>query len=454
MSYLTSEQSVATGRPIEAYDIAMGTTHWRITPNVEGFDYGGFPYSPAICKRTEVEQTSEIPKDSIELELPRNHDLLDIVSRGVPEEEISLVIYRGHGTDFVTFWRGYMTSVSIKEDNVPLCRFAPLSSDLPSVGMRRPIQRLCPHILYGSRCDVDKELFKVTGVIDAINGLTISSSTFAEAIWRTEWEGPGQNIVYNDLTKLTGCVYAASSNSASRYSYPNAFDDTPGYPGWLAGDAANEWIRCYWASPLVINRVHIQACPWVDYYLWSVKNLKIEGSNNGTDWTKIPVDYWIENCSAYNTDEVQVALNRNYTSWAKFNLDNATPYSYYRVYCYNSWGGHNAPLPPKTYYLGIGQIEMTYDNTQPGDYPDITNDLGSGGLFIVGTSKRMIMSHMGASILLDRTIPGLLVGQSFTAYAGCDHSPNICRYKFDNIINYGGLEFLPLANPYTSNIYY
>jgi len=456
MSYLSSEQSVATGRPIEAYDIAMGDTHWRITPNFEGFSYGGYLYSPAICKRTKIEQTSEIPKDSIELELPRDHELSDIISRGVPEEEISLIIYRGHGTDFVTFWRGYLTSVSLKEDDVVLCRFAPLSSDLPSVGMRRPIQRLCPHILYGSRCAVDKELFKVTGIIDAVNGLAVNSSTFAEAIWSSRYSPSGQSVIYGDLTNLEGCIYNANSYSGnSRYHWNAAFDDNVGYPGWLSQEnGVNEWISCQWTSGKIINRIRIQPCPWVDYYKWSVKNLKVEASNNGSTWTKIPVNDWIANCSPYNVDEVTVDLQRNYTTWAEFGLDNVYEYTYYRLYCYVSWGGHSLPMQGTVYYLGIGEIEMTYNNTQPGDYPEITNGLGSGGLFIVGNSKRMIMSHEGETITLDRTIPDLSAGQSFTAYAGCDHSPNTCRFKFDNIENYGGLEFLPVANPYTSNIYY
>jgi Phage conserved hypothetical protein BR0599 len=459
MSYLTSEQSVASGRPIEAYDIAYGSTHWRITPNFEGFDYGGYPYSAAICKRTQAEQTGEIPKDAVEIEFPRGHELMMLCVQGVPEQEISLTIYRGHGVDFVTFWSGYLTSITINEQGIPICRFSPLSSDLPSVGGRRPVQRLCPHVLYGSQCGLNKENYKVEGTIEAIDGTHIICSAFEDAIWSNGSFGGS----YPDMTTLNGCTYLSSSQESSTYQPSNVFDNNIGYPGWLSEfkyswdgtQPLNEWIACKWTTGVKINRIRVQPQAWVDFYKWQARYVKIEASNNGVDWDKISVNNYVSNCSAYNTDEVEIALIRNYIDWAEFELNNSSTYTYYRLYCSYAWGRHNTLLDTRvTYSIGIGEIEMTNNDTQEGDYPELSHGLGSGGLFVVDNAERMIMYHTGNSIELNRTIPGLQIGQTFTAYAGCDHTPDTCRFKFGNILNYGGLEFLTPSNPYKSNIYY
>lgn len=70
------------------------------------------------------------------------------------------------------------------------------------------------------------------------------------------------------------------------------------------------------------------------------------------------------------------------------------------------------------------------------------------GEIFVGDENRAIKSHTGNNIVIESAIPGLAVGVSFDAYAGCDGSPDTCLNRFDNKINFGGEEFLPTRNPY------
>ena len=49
-------------------------------------------------------------------------------------------------------------------------------------------------------------------------------------------------------------------------------------------------------------------------------------------------------------------------------------------------------------------------------------------------------------------IPGLVVGDILTFYAGCDHSVQTCFSKFDNVGNYGGFPFIPTNNPFETGI--
>jgi len=78
----------------------------------------------------------------------------------------------------------------------------------------------------------------------------------------------------------------------------------------------------------------------------------------------------------------------------------------------------------------------------------------TGGILIVGNAKRLIQWHEGNQIRISRYIPNLIADLTFIAYAGCDHIATTCLTKFENIINYGGAEFLPITNPFKNAIVY
>lgn len=64
---------------------------------------------------------------------------------------------------------------------------------------------------------------------------------------------------------------------------------------------------------------------------------------------------------------------------------------------------------------------------------------------------REIINHVGDTITLDSEIRNFdtfaIVGSPFKAYAGCDHSIETCKNKFNNNFNYGGFPDLPLRDP-------
>jgi len=65
---------------------------------------------------------------------------------------------------------------------------------------------------------------------------------------------------------------------------------------------------------------------------------------------------------------------------------------------------------------------------------------------------RLIEGHTGNSVTVDLRPLGLVPGTVIRAYPGCDHSTGAggCA-KFDNILNYGGMPYIPVKNPYGSD---
>jgi hypothetical protein len=443
MSYESSEISVKAGRPVELFDLAMGMDHWRLTSAGYNITYLYNDYESAPCKCGEIKPNG-LGNDSVEFELPRGHELAVMCIAGPPEQIITLTKYRGHGTDFVKNYTGYFTNFKFNNKGIPVMIFESTSSRLPMAGNRIGTSRTCPYKLYERRCGVNKESYRINGTIASIDGVTITSDEFADGHFSVAEADEG--IIYGDLTSLTGCTYGQSSYE-SGYTAGYAFDNRTGPKGWRTdlGDYINQYIYCKWLTALVVDYIKIQPCSDVDKYLWGPKHVRIDGSVGGSSWTKIPIIDWIGRCSAYNTDEAEIENIRNYTDWVGLLLSNTTPYNHYRVYCYDAYGQHWGMGK-----ISIGEIEMTHETALSGDYLELISSLGAGGEIIVGNAHRTIISHTGNSITINRPFRAdVLAGMSFSAYAGCDHLPDTCRYKFDNMINFGGRKDLPVTNPYT-----
>lgn len=62
--------------------------------------------------------------------------------------------------------------------------------------------------------------------------------------------------------------------------------------------------------------------------------------------------------------------------------------------------------------------------------------------------RRAITDHVGNVVTVLGTTYGFEVGDSVTAYAGCDRSADTCNVKFDNLRNFGGFPFMPSKSPF------
>lgn len=66
--------------------------------------------------------------------------------------------------------------------------------------------------------------------------------------------------------------------------------------------------------------------------------------------------------------------------------------------------------------------------------------------------RRFIKAQSGGVLTLLGGTPGLPVGLTVDAYAGCDRSAQTCVDKFDNIDNFGGFSMLPGKSPFDGTL--
>ena len=94
------------------------------------------------------------------------------------------------------------------------------------------------------------------------------------------------------------------------------------------------------------------------------------------------------------------------------------------------------------------------------DGSDITAtayDALADGYFVQGVAKfthptngldiRLITNHVGGVLTLQFPFSGLVVGNTVTAYPGCDKSYDTCNTKFSNLANRLSFDTIPSSNP-------
>ncbi len=92
----------------------------------------------------------------------------------------------------------------------------------------------------------------------------------------------------------------------------------------------------------------------------------------------------------------------------------------------------------------LNQVFVTIAGTFP-------NNHFTGGMLKTDEGSRVIIQHIGTSLILITPIAGLNGGKEITLYPGCDHTFLTCKSKFDNGINFGGQPWLPQKNPFTGD---
>jgi len=76
-----------------------------------------------------------------------------------------------------------------------------------------------------------------------------------------------------------------------------------------------------------------------------------------------------------------------------------------------------------------------------------------GGIFKTdnGNCLQRIVYHIGTEIKIGRSVSAISAGNTFRAWAGCNHAQSTCDTKFDNKLNYGGQLYTPDKNPFTGD---
>lgn len=205
MSYATYEATPHLGYPVELFDFYVEGEHYRYVEHDEDIIIAGDTWTAATISRSSFSKGNELARTSIDVSTVLDLPVISKFQGGMPESQVILWVYRMHLTDpdleKVQIWTGQITTIKRSDRNLTLKGEIP-DTDLRSVGLRRRIQRTCPHPLYGVGCFVDKEAFK-------------SYATVTEVL--VEGKQLGLNVA--DCSLFTGGFLAGYVNAHWKYRF-------------------------------------------------------------------------------------------------------------------------------------------------------------------------------------------------------------------------------------------
>ena len=176
MSFESIETSLAEGRPLRLYRFTLGAKSWCYTSGDRPVEHLGLQYAslPGGLIDDGIRQTGQDGPDDLTLTAPASLDVAQIYRAVPPSSEVILTIFDRHvGTsDYLVCWSGYVRTV--KWPAIDRCEIvcAPMSERMTTTGLRLVWSRACPHALYSSACGLNRAAWRISGAVDALDGLT------------------------------------------------------------------------------------------------------------------------------------------------------------------------------------------------------------------------------------------------------------------------------------------
>ena len=177
MSFDSAETSLADGHPVRLYRFSCGAKAWCYTTGERPIEHLGLQYKalPGGIIDDGIRQTGQDEPDTIKLTAPASLDGAQIYRGTPPSSEVALTIFDRHGgiADYLVSWSGYVRAV--KWTAIDRCEIvcAPMLERMATTGLRLVWSRACPHALYSSACGVNRATWRVTGVIESLDGVAV-----------------------------------------------------------------------------------------------------------------------------------------------------------------------------------------------------------------------------------------------------------------------------------------
>lgn len=238
MTYDLVERSPESGSPVELYEFVVEGVTYRYTSGDTDYVYGPNLYLAVPMERTEIAETSELPKNDLQITVKRDFPVAEFFRVAPPSEVVTAQMLEIHRTDVdqqaITKWRGRVLSVDWKGIECTLyCENTYTSLKRP--GLRRAYARSCPHVLYGETgCKLLAADFREVCSVISVGGTIIESSEFG-ALGDGFLDGG-----YLEFEKAPGIF----DRRAIRSHIGNIVTVTHGFSTLADGDTVNAYPGC------------------------------------------------------------------------------------------------------------------------------------------------------------------------------------------------------------------
>lgn len=179
MSYDTVENSVDSSEPIELFEFSVYGFVRRYTSADRDimFESNLYVHHEGLG-RGPIEDTGRVDESFIEIDAREDFEISALFDPYPTEDPVNLVIKRLQiaESEAKAVWYGRVASVSWPRIGVSQLRCEHYLSAFNRPGLKRKVQKSCPHLLYGPECRANPAPHTQIITVSAINGRQIVSA--------------------------------------------------------------------------------------------------------------------------------------------------------------------------------------------------------------------------------------------------------------------------------------
>lgn len=193
MSYDEIEESVADGAPFHLLLFEEGDLSWRFAARAADIVTAGDVADASGEEQTwtaarglslgNVVSSPDLARGDLAIVFPLSDSFARRYLGGARQSETALRIWRGHEGepgDLAALWMGRITDAQVSGETIVLTGQDLLTS-IRGAALRRRVQRLCDHTLYGTGCALDIEDFFVAATVTARTGRVYTAAAAGSA---------------------------------------------------------------------------------------------------------------------------------------------------------------------------------------------------------------------------------------------------------------------------------
>lgn len=258
MTYASDEISVKSGTPVELHKWALrgGADAWVLTPTAVDVVYDGRTYQaePGL-ERDELDEQLAIFEEELEVRAPRTCALAQLFLASSYKGIIDYTLYRGHGSNFVTYWQGVLKCVVPMDGDKAVFVMESKAAEAARAANYMKYTRHCNADIFDSQCGLNRADYKAVGVITSVSGEIVESTLFTT----TSVDGyySAGYIVVSGFTRHVDVHDKTAGTIKMVGTIPNIavgmpFEIYPGCNGTKA--VCNGWYS---------NGTQFAGCPWI-----------------------------------------------------------------------------------------------------------------------------------------------------------------------------------------------
>lgn len=177
MTTQSRELSLETGQPVRLYEFSRGPLRWMYCTADRDITVVGKTFKGnSGVSDSGIQFSGQSIADLLTITLPASSEVSLMYRALPPSDPISVVIWDHHygESDYLVVWVGVIQGVKWPTDNISEITCQSLGAALDMPGLRLGWTRGCPYSLYNNLCTVNKELYKVTGTVIGVSGITVN----------------------------------------------------------------------------------------------------------------------------------------------------------------------------------------------------------------------------------------------------------------------------------------